>query len=113
MQRPARPRSADFELHFGHRGSGRAPRSAMLITSSGGERRSINNVSDVRPSSRRLREYTAFLVGSRPSLCLSVCHLLPNLLYHLSILSHRQVYHDTSGMSSAVNGCFVLAELSL
>ncbi|KAL3186529.1 hypothetical protein MRX96_027344 [Rhipicephalus microplus] len=50
----------------------------MLITSSGDKRRP-NNVSDVRPSSRHLREYTAYLVGSRCSLCLLVYYFFSNL----------------------------------
>ncbi|KAL3186530.1 hypothetical protein MRX96_027345 [Rhipicephalus microplus] len=49
----------------------------MLITSSGDKRRP-NNVSDVRPSSCHLREYSAYRVGSRCSLCL--------LLYYLFLI---------------------------
>ncbi|KAH8020071.1 hypothetical protein HPB51_024153 [Rhipicephalus microplus] len=46
----------------------------MLITSNGDKRRP-NNVSDVRPSSCRLREYTVHRVGSRCSLCLFLYYL--------------------------------------
>ncbi|KAH7983460.1 hypothetical protein HPB52_012218 [Rhipicephalus sanguineus] len=82
----------------------------MLTTFSGDERRSSNNASDVRPSSR---EYTAYLVGNCPSLCLPVNQLFPNLRYHWSILNYHQVNHDAKGMASALNGCLFLAELSM
>ncbi|KAL3186520.1 hypothetical protein MRX96_027339 [Rhipicephalus microplus] len=125
----------------------------MLITSSGDKRRP-NNVSDVRPSNRGLREHTAYRVSSRCSLCLLVYYLFLILPHYcpslvivrcstikppparvcrlpyrqllqsvpvgllplfestalLSILGHRQVHHDTSRMSSAINGYFVLGQ---
>ncbi|KAL3206176.1 hypothetical protein MRX96_040352 [Rhipicephalus microplus] len=53
----------------------------MQITSSGDKRRP-NNVSDVRPSSRHLREYTTYRVGSRCSMCLLVYYLFSNLQHY-------------------------------
>ncbi|KAL3230393.1 hypothetical protein MRX96_023443 [Rhipicephalus microplus] len=112
MQRPTRAHSADLALHFGDRGSGRARQSAMLIVSSCDKRRS-NNVSDVRPLSRRRREFTTYRVPSRSSLCLLVYYLFQNLQHYLSILSDRKMYHDTSSRSRAINGCLVLEEHSM
>ncbi|KAL3230392.1 hypothetical protein MRX96_023442 [Rhipicephalus microplus] len=112
MQRPTRAHSADLALHFGHRESGRAQQSAMLITSNCEERQS-NNASDVQPSSRRLRQYTTYHVPSRSSLCLLVYYLSQNLQHYLSILSDRQVYTDTASMYRAINGCLVLEEHSM
>ncbi|KAH7980658.1 hypothetical protein HPB49_018020 [Dermacentor silvarum] len=63
-------------------------------------------------SSDRLHEYAAYLVGSCPSLCLSVNQLFSNLRYLRSIPSHRRVNHNWRTYSEA-NTCFLLAELSL
>ncbi|KAL3230391.1 hypothetical protein MRX96_023441 [Rhipicephalus microplus] len=112
MQRPTRAHSEDLALHFGHRGSGRARQSAMLIASSCDKRRS-NNLSDVRPSSRRLGENTTYRVTSCSRLCLLVYYLFQNLHHCLSILSDHQKYHDTSSRSRAMNGCLVLEEHSM
>ncbi|KAL1431692.1 hypothetical protein MTO96_013801 [Rhipicephalus appendiculatus] len=112
MQFPARLYSEDPEFHCGYPGSGRDPPSTMLMSLSSDKRRSNNNISDVRPSSRRQREYIVYLVGNCPSLCLSVNQLPSNLRYHQSILNYRQVNHDTSATASAVNGCFLIAEFS-
>ncbi|KAL1431688.1 hypothetical protein MTO96_013797 [Rhipicephalus appendiculatus] len=49
----------------------------MLMSLRSDERRS-NNISDVRPSSRRQREYTVYLVGNCRILCLSVNQLSSN-----------------------------------
>ncbi|KAL1431690.1 hypothetical protein MTO96_013799 [Rhipicephalus appendiculatus] len=113
MQFPARIYSEDPEFHCGYPGSGRDPPSTILMSLSSDERRSNNNISDVRPSSRRQREYIVYLVGNCPSLCLSVNQLPSNLRYHQSILNYRQVKHDTSATASAVNGCFLIAVLSM
>ncbi|KAL3208179.1 hypothetical protein MRX96_009759 [Rhipicephalus microplus] len=110
MQRSTRAHSADLGLHLGHRGSGRAQQSAMLITSSCDKRQS-NNVSDVRPSSHHLREYTTYRVPSRSSPCLLVYYQFQNIQHYLSILSDREMYYDTSSRSRAINGLRCLGAL--
>ncbi|KAL3208183.1 hypothetical protein MRX96_009763 [Rhipicephalus microplus] len=69
-----------------------------------------SKVENVRPSSHRLRENTAYRVTSRSSLCLLVYYLFQNLQHYLTIFSDGQEYGDTSSRSRAFNGCFILEE---
>ncbi|KAL3186624.1 hypothetical protein MRX96_027435 [Rhipicephalus microplus] len=71
MQCPTRPYSTDPKYHFSYPGPGQNIPSTILIIANRHERR-FNSVADVRLWSRRLLEYTAYLVGNYPSQCLSV-----------------------------------------
>ncbi|KAH7959868.1 hypothetical protein HPB49_014482 [Dermacentor silvarum] len=65
------------------------------------------------PRSGRLGESGAYLVGSYPSVCPLVNQLFSILHSTRSIIGHRLAVLDKSCTSSAADGCFHLAELSL
>ncbi|XP_054919859.1 uncharacterized protein [Dermacentor andersoni] len=65
------------------------------------------------PRSGRLRQSAACVVGSCPSVCLSVNQLFSSVRCVRSISGHHQVDLDRSCTASAADGCLHLSKLSL